>query len=75
MPDRRIVQMGSQLRALRARLGWSLRYAAARLGMFEDHLRSLEGGEPMPIERWWRINRVYTRTLTKLGEKRHVRYR
>lgn len=57
------VTVGPQLKQKRLRLGWQLRYAAARLGFGESALKEHEEGFPIAKSRYQRVMRVYNRAF------------
>jgi transcriptional regulator with XRE-family HTH domain len=69
-PPERTVCVGAQFRQERAALGWTLKYAAARIGVSEDYLRDIERGIPIPKSQYTRIIRIYSRTMYKLTHQR-----
>lgn len=62
----RYVNAGAMLREKRTAVGWSRRYAAARLSLNEEDVARFEGGYPIRYGQFQRLMRVYNRTLWKL---------
>jgi transcriptional regulator with XRE-family HTH domain len=60
------VRVGAQFRQERLAIGWSLKYAAARIGITTDYLQDIERGTPIPKSQYTRILRIYSRTMYKL---------
>jgi len=59
--DDSFVAMGAHLREFRTRLGWTRRYAAARLGIFEAQLEEWEQGVPIRYKRYKQVMGRYRR--------------
>jgi ribosome-binding protein aMBF1 (putative translation factor) len=60
------VSVGTVLKQKRTTVGWSRRYAAARLTLPESDLASFENGHPIRYGQFQRLMRVYNRTIWKL---------
>lgn len=60
------VSAGPALKQKRIAVGWSRRYAAARLSIVESELAQFEAGVPIRYGQFQRLMRVYNRTLWKL---------
>lgn len=60
------VNAGKTLSDKRKAVGWSRRYAAARLTLPEADLAQFESGFPIRYGQFQRLMRVYNRTLWKL---------
>ena len=60
------ISAGPALKQKRAAVGWSRRYAAARLTLPESELASFENGHPIRYTQFQRLMRVYNRTIWKL---------
>ena len=59
---------GALLKDKRARLGWSLKYAATRLGISEQDLRNHEAGFPIAQSRYRRVLKIYNRCFYLLTQ-------
>jgi transcriptional regulator with XRE-family HTH domain len=64
--DTQALQMGAHLRLARQRLGWTLRYAAARLGVYEVQLEEWEAGTPIVWRYYKQLAGKYHRAFNRL---------
>lgn len=62
------VRVGALFKEKRAGIGWTLKYAAARIGIAPDYLLDIERGIPIPKSQYTRILRIYNRTIYKLTQ-------
>lgn len=66
IPAEKLVSAAAILKAKRKTVGWSRRYAAARLSVPESELAEFEAGTPLRYGQFQRLLRVYNRTIWKL---------
>ena len=70
--DTHYVSMGAHLRGARLRMGWSVRYTAARFGLYQGQLEEWESGIPIQWRQFRRLMGKFRRAQHRLTQHRQT---